>query len=116
MTLAACGVAEHKTFEVAGTPKAQAPTPIPDGVELNFATIKNFIIDKKCASCHDGFGAPSFDTREEVLSKPKRITPGDPDKSGFYVVLVKGFMPKNAPRLPDNEIELVRQWIAAGAL
>jgi hypothetical protein len=114
LMLPACGVAEHKTFEDPGTPKSQAP--IPDGVELTFATIKSLIIDKKCAKCHDGFEASSFDTREKLLSKPKRITPGNPGKSHFYTVLVKGSMPKNAPRLPDREIELVRQWIAAGAL
>lgn len=123
LSLSACGVSEHKTFETPEGSKSQAPTnplptplPIPEGAELNFASIKKFIIDaNKCGNCHDSFGAPSLDTFAEVMSKPKRVTPGDPDKSGFYVVLVKGFMPKNAPKLPDDQIELVRQWIAAGA-
>lgn len=124
ISLTACGVAEHKTFQKGGGEKFQSPTnpgatpiAIPDGAELNFASIKKFVIDaNKCGNCHDDLGAPSLDTLAEVMSKPKRVIPGQPDKSGFYIVLVKGFMPKNAPKLPADQIELVRQWIEAGAL
>lgn len=121
LSLTACGVAEHKTFESPGGEKSQSPSgptavPIPAGSELNFASIKKFIIDaNKCANCHDDIDAASLDTMADMRAKPKRINPGNPDKSSLYIVLVKGIMPKNAPKLPDDQIELVRQWIQAGA-
>ena len=50
----------------------------------------------------------------------KRVEPGDPDNS--YLVqkvegtaAVGGRMPLGGDRLPDAEIDLIRQWISEGA-
>jgi hypothetical protein len=48
----------------------------------------------------------------------KVVEPGDPDKSLLLKVLThteEPFMPKGADKLPDAQIDLIRQWIQANA-
>jgi hypothetical protein len=49
------------------------------------------------------------------------VVPGDPESSLFYVKLTRDFecgerMPLGGGALPSDQIEMVRSWIAAGAL
>lgn len=111
--LTACGVSEHKDLKAPPEEKVS----IPEGTELTFTSVYKTIINGKCANCHDGFGeAQSFDTREDILSKPGRIIPGNAKDSKLYQLVVAGLMPRKAPKLSPPEIELIRQWIEAGAL
>lgn len=89
-----------------------------------FDYIRTAILAPSCATsaCHtersraEGF---AFDTREaadEALAG--LVAPGDPDGSWLMDVLTtddkERRMPVDAP-LADEEIELIRQWILAGA-
>ncbi|MGD9634741.1 MAG: c-type cytochrome domain-containing protein [Pirellulales bacterium] len=47
------------------------------------------------------------------------IEPGDPDGSYLYSLVTheaEPFMPQNADKIPDGEIEILRRWIEGGAL
>ena len=105
--------------------------PVVTGV--NFATQIQPIFSQRCDHCHSGGGAPqglrldaanSYDDLVDVPSQEvpslKRVDPGDPDNS--YLVqkiegtaAVGGRMPLGGSRLPQEEIDLIRQWIGQGA-
>ena len=47
------------------------------------------------------------------------IEPGDADSSQLFLLVThqsEPFMPQNADKLPDSEIDLIRRWINGGAL
>jgi hypothetical protein len=93
------------------------------------------IIEARCSSCHyygrgteEGYREARFD--QETLGALRKggsntgtnvLVPGKPCSS-FYVQKIRGTfatgarMPKNAPPLSREEIQLVMDWIAEGAL
>ncbi|MGZ5253767.1 MAG: c-type cytochrome domain-containing protein, partial [Flavitalea sp.] len=84
------------------------------------------ILNKKCISCHGGVkqqGGFSLLFREEALKVTKNgnraIVPGDPDASEMIRRLTlkdeEERMPYKKHPLPDEEIDLLRQWISEGA-
>ena len=111
-----------------------------DGGEMEFpptditlAQISEQIFSKSCANCHGG-GAPAANLSLEAesvaaeiigvastqLADLKRVDPGNPE--GSYLLkklrgdsdIVKGQMPLGGV-LPDEQIEMIREWIAGGA-
>lgn len=98
-----------------------------------FTQIQESIFTAICTACHAGASAPlglrldaasSFAMLVGVPSVEvptvRRVAPGDPDAS--YLVqkiegraAVGGRMPLGGPPLTQTSIDLVRQWIAAGA-
>jgi Ca2+-binding RTX toxin-like protein len=105
--------------------------PVDSGVD--YPTQIQSIFSQRCDHCHSGSGAPqglrldvanSFGDLVDVPSQEvpslKRVEPGDPDNS--YLVqkiegtaAVGGRMPLGGSRLPQAEIDLIRQWISEGA-
>ncbi len=99
----------------------------------DFQEIQSTIFTPICTACHVGAGAPrglrldeanSFALLVNVASSEVpgllRVNPGDPDQS--YLVqkiegtaAVGGRMPLGGPPLAQDRIDLVRNWIAAGA-
>jgi uncharacterized membrane protein len=129
---------------VAGMLSAGAPAPLAeDAGKLSFATdVYEPVIRKRCSACHTD--APSFGglaffpgaalaytnlvgvragAAEGNLCRDSgllRVQPGDPDHSLIYLKLTKppcgSQMPPAAFAPPTQEqVELVRQWIADGA-
>ena len=107
----------------------------PDDPESLLAQIQTEIFDVDCATsgCHAGSG--SFggldlssvdDSYTNLVGVPAtldenllRVDPGNPDES-FLIHKLEGTgagsqMPLNAQPLSDDEIQLVRDWIAEGA-
>ena len=120
------GLLATATVLVATLPLIPAEPAKLDGQRL-FVTKIRPIFAEKCLACH---GAKvddiksSFDlrTRESALrggeSGEPAITPGEPKKSLLYqAVRWDGLEmpPKKNDRLNSTQIELIRQWIAAGA-
>lgn len=81
------------------------------------------------AQCHSSFRRAedlAFDTVEATRATIARydalVTPGDPETSSLYLVLISPGgddavfprMPYDQP-MPDADIELVRRWIEGGA-
>ena len=99
-----------------------------------FQSIQDNVLTPACTICHAGAGAPvglrldqgnSFAMLVNVFSTQVptilRVNPGDPDNSYLIQKIegsasVGGRMPLNGPPLPQATIDVVRSWIAAGAL
>ncbi|MCU0229268.1 MAG: SUMF1/EgtB/PvdO family nonheme iron enzyme, partial [Bryobacterales bacterium] len=84
------------------------------------------ILRSSCMACHSaraGMGNVRLHNREALNAKASLgavVVPGDPQKSALYLSLM---LPKGNPKampptgpLPDAKRELVRQWIAEGAI
>jgi hypothetical protein len=122
--LAACGSGDG----FVGSGGAAGPlTPTFDSIQAN-------VFDPICVLCHAGANAPvglrldaanSYSLLVGVASgeqpSVRRVAPGDPNNSYLIQKLegtaaVGARMPLNLPSLPQDDIDVVRQWIAAGAL
>ncbi len=79
----------------------------------------------KCLSCHSPDkqkGGLQMHTYARLMvggSSGAVVTPGDPENSRLYGLIAhkeKPPMPPDAPMLPAENVELIRKWIAGGAL
>lgn len=100
----------------------------------DFQSIQDHVFTPICAQCHAGASAPLgfrldagnayamlVNTPSVEVSSLKRVEAGDPDSS--YIVqkiqgtaAVGGQMPLGQTPLPQATIDVIRQWIANGAL
>ncbi len=71
------------------------------------------------AACHD----PGTEKKIDLSTSEKgyttispRLVPGSPDASELVTVLQSGYMPAGRPRMPAQNVDLIRVWIRAGAL
>jgi methionine-rich copper-binding protein CopC len=99
-----------------------------------FQSIQDNVFTPICTKCHIGAGAPEglqLDAAHSyalLVSVPSveqpavlRVAPGNPDNS--YIVrklqnsggISGGQMPLGGPYLPQSTIDVIRQWITAGA-
>lgn len=113
------------------------PPRVPPGAfGPNFSEIQASILAPSCATtgCHLGAGAPqglrldnanSYGMLVGVASSESpgilRVAPGDPDNSYLIQKLegtasVGSQMPLGAPPLEQASIDVIRQWISAGAI
>src|SRR6476659_1532404 len=83
------------------------------------------ILRQRCSSCHNptakkaDFDVTSYSGLMKGGSSGPVIEPGEPDSSHFFALVSRQsepFMPQNADKLPDAEIDLIKRWIAGGAL
>ena len=104
----------------------------------SFLGIHNYILSVSCnqPGCHDGSFEPDYRTIQSSYSTlvlhgvtknfptnpvPYRVTPGDPSQSMLYRRITEhnppNFerMPSSGNPLPDNLIELIKNWIEDGA-
>jgi hypothetical protein len=109
------------------------PTPIVEPGDSDFEQIQATVFTPICTQCHIGANAPqglrldaanSYAMLVNVASNEVpsllRVNPGNPDQS--YIVhkiqgnaAVGGRMPLGQAALPQDRIDLIRSWIAAGA-
>ena len=78
-----------------------------------------------CLGCHNpdkkkaGLDLSTYAGAMAGSSGGKVIEPGDPDMSMLYLAVThqqEPFMPKDAAKLPDKQIEVIKKWLAGGAL
>lgn len=105
----------------AAMPSAQTPA------AENWVTYDDHVQEifmENCSACHDsderegGLDLTSFATARAGGSSGTTIVPGDTDRSRLYQLvahLQKPTMPLDEPPIDKAKIELIRQWIAAGA-
>src|SRR6185436_1797662 len=83
------------------------------------------IFSTSCVSCHNpdknkaGLDLTSYSATLKGSSSAKIIEPGDPDSSLVYMLVThqaEPHMPLKASKLPDAQLEIIRKWIAGGAL
>lgn len=110
------------------------PLPLVPPPNTDFQEIQDTIFTARCVGCHSGANAPqglrldagnSFALLVNVASAEVpgtlRVNPGNPNAS-YLVQKIEGTaavgvrMPANGPPyLPQDRLDLVRRWIAAGA-
>jgi len=99
-SLAACG--RQGTDEAASYGSALPPDP--DTIaDVDFATLKQYVLTPHCISCHhDWTDETEFQDEIEI---------GDPANSDAYQAVRNGSMPKNQASLSSRKIELLRRYI-----
>ena len=127
--LAGCTAGSGQGLDASGRPITGPPL-----VNSDFQEIQDTIFTPICTACHVGANAPqglrldaanSYAMLVNVASVEvpgtMRVNPGNPDAS-YIVQKIEGIaavgvrMPANGPPyLPQDRIDLVRRWIAAGA-
>jgi hypothetical protein len=103
------------------------------GLTAEFQSIQDNVFTPLCTTCHTGAAAPLGLRLDEsssyamLVNAPstevpslRRVNPGQPESSYLIQKLegraaVGGRMPLNQPPLPQETIDLIRQWIANGA-
>jgi hypothetical protein len=128
LTLAACTAGNGEGLDQNGQ-----PIPIVPPVQSDFQEIQDTVFTPICSQCHIGANAPHglrldaansytllVNVNADEVPSLKRVNPGNPDQS--YIVqkisgtaAVGGRMPLGQAPLPQDRIDLIRQWIAAGA-
>ena len=83
------------------------------------------IFQNRCTRCHNADkkkGGPEprqlTAARCRAAARARSIEPGDPDGSSLWLLVThkdEPNMPPNSPKLPDAELDVIKQWIEAGA-
>jgi predicted nucleic acid-binding Zn-ribbon protein len=83
------------------------------------------ILRQRCSSCHNAntkkadLDVTNYSGLMRGGSSGPSIEPGEPDSSHLFLLVTRQsepFMPQNADKLPDAEIDIIRRWIKGGAL
>ena len=72
------------------------------------------ILEQSCLRCHGQGSHVNLTSRQNLIAE-NVLTPNQPDKSSFYVDVQQGSMPPGQ-KLPPDQIDKIRRWIAQGAL
>jgi mono/diheme cytochrome c family protein len=128
MVVAACGGSSGEN------PMAPSPPTDPGNTTATFSSISSQIFAQRCTACHSGSAAEAglnlssataYNALVNVPSSQRggsiRVVPGNAD--GSYLVqkllgdagIVGQRMPAGGPFLSTDQINLIRQWISAGA-
>ena len=79
------------------------------------------ILESRCVKCHMGEFVSEglhMDTYESLMQGSEHgpvIVPGDAGRSLLVNKLIKGEMPKRGPKLTPVQIQIITDWIDAGA-
>jgi mono/diheme cytochrome c family protein len=71
--------------------------------QVDFTVLRDNVLVPQCLQCH------SWSSNEAAVNK--RIIPGNPDSSDLYKIVKSGQMPSGKPRLTDQSLKLVEQYI-----
>jgi mono/diheme cytochrome c family protein len=101
-------------------PLPAQPTVTPGGdTTVSFTSDIQPILNRNCISCHGGIAGMWLTDYEHVMAgsiNGDQVVPGNPDESAFYHYLETGLMPPNADPLTPEQLDLIRRWIAEGAV
>jgi WD40 repeat protein len=82
------------------------------------------LFQESCLNCHNpdkhkaGLDLSTYDATMDGSDNGKVVESGDAEKSLLYQVLAhtqEPYMPKGGDKLPDSQLEIIRQWIASNA-
>ena len=85
------------------------------GTTVSFSKDVWPILEKFAVSAHGGKGGVYLENYDQIM---KYVTPGDPENSMLYKVLIGDGVPQMPPdgKLPDKLIQTIYDWIKQGAL
>lgn len=101
---------------------APTDTPAPVAATVSFANDVLPILQNRCFNCHggeqtkEGLNLGSYATLMAGSENGPVIVPGDAANSLFAQQLLNGKMPKKGPKLTPAQIQIIIDWINAGAL
>ncbi len=79
------------------------------------------ILNDRCVNCHGGeqvkagLSLKTYDTLMKGSDKGPVVTAGDATNSKLVQVLLQGKMPKRGQKLTPDQVQLITDWINAGA-
>jgi len=100
----------------------------PVGAEESTLTYDGHVLPifrSHCVNCHNadtakgGLNLSSYSGLMSGGSSGSVVLPEDPDGSRLYQLMAhisEPFMPKNAAKRPDGELDVIKSWIASGLL
>src|SRR6266850_604326 len=101
------------------------PTDLAEASKVSWVKDIQPLLQAKCSECHSSderkneFEITSVETlRTKGRKDGPGVLPGRPDESAIILRtrgLTKPQMPKDRPPLTEDELHLLRMWIAAGA-
>jgi cytochrome c len=109
--LAACGAS--------ATPVQPAKTS--SAATVSFVNDVMPILQSRCFNCHGGQNArnglsfASYDTLMAGSNNGAVIIPGNPANSLLIQLVQEGEMPKGGPKLTPEQVQILIDWITAGA-
>lgn len=89
---------------------------------ISFANDVMPIFNNSCNKCHgleqvkEGLDLTSYDTLMAGSFHGTVVTAGNADDSFLVQQLIEGEMPKRGPKLTAEQIQIIADWINAGAL
>ena len=128
LALTGCSAGNGEGLDQNGQPIPPTPPPNTD-----FQEIQDTVFTPICTQCHSGANAPQglrldaansyallVNVNSNEVASLKRVNPGNPDQSYLVQKIqgnasVGGRMPLGQAALPQDRIDLIRRWIAAGA-
>ncbi len=102
-------------------PAADTATAAPVSA-VSFANDIMPILNNSCNGCHgveqvkEGLDMTSYDTLMKGSFNGTVITAGSAADSFLVRQVIEGEMPKRGPKLTDDQIQVIADWINAGAL
>jgi uncharacterized membrane protein len=109
------------SMTVTGSGGGTSVTPPPVVLVPTFKSISENILQPKCVTCHRPGGREPgirYDSYSATISRG-RVVAGKASESEMYQEIAKGSMPPakdGYPPLTIVEVDVIRQWINAGAL
>jgi len=108
--------------EAVATSPADPPPAPGEGAAVSFSRDVLPILQSRCVRCHGGekteeeLNMTSYDGLMAGSEDGIVVVPGDADNSPFVQLVVQGKMPKRSPRLLPGQIQILMDWVNAGAL
>jgi hypothetical protein len=110
--------------DAAGDDAPDAPPPTPTMLSFD-EHIAPLMVRNRCVGCHGGIAGYYAERHNDVVGSGNRaphVVPCDPDASTLLQKVLPdgpwpygGRMPTNAPFMPEEDVAILRQWIAEGA-
>lgn len=130
LIVSACGTATDTAYTNPSTatqppaytdPSAATKAPVTTS-EISFSANILPILESRCVSCHGGnktekgLDLKTYETLMSGSEKGAVITAGDATNSSLATLIASGKMPKRGPKLTPEQVQLITDWINAGAL
>lgn len=103
---------------LAQLPPTPTPTPLPEGSQITYETAIGAIFQSRCGNCHGqaatlGLNLTTYASAMAGSQNGLVILPGDPENS--LLIQKQTAEPPHFGQFSPEELELVTQWIGAGA-
>jgi uncharacterized membrane protein len=121
--LASCGTSAQAAVPQTPAPRSTTQTASSaGGASVSFANDVMPIFNNTCIKCHGveeikaGLDMRTYDTLMAGSFKGPDVVAGNADKSLLIQLILDGKMPKRGTKLTPEQIQIITNWVNAGAL